>query len=192
MANDVIDFMKENGHSQVSIIGHSMGGKVAMTLGLTHTSFVEKLIIVDIAPTNNPISFEINQYFQYFKEIEQQNMSIQQANEYLSRFIDNDSIKMFLLTNYKKMNQKYQFRVNLEALQNSLPHLGTFGASKGNIYRSKTLFIRGSKSNYVPDSVLPTIKSFFPASAVKTLPTGHWVHSEQPKDFIQHCIEFLE
>jgi pimeloyl-ACP methyl ester carboxylesterase len=190
---DIADFMSQNQYKNASLLGHSMGAKVAMTLALRQPILIEKLILVDMAPTVNPISSEIVEFFKYFREIERLNLDIKQANEYLSQYVKNDSIRMFLMTNYKRIGDRYGFRVNLTALEQSLPHLGSFEAgNEGNVFQKDSLFIRGSKSNYVPESSIPTIKQLFPKSKVVTLDAGHWVHFEQPKEFINQCVDFLQ
>jgi pimeloyl-ACP methyl ester carboxylesterase len=188
MTGDVLEYIQAQGYNKVSLMGHSMGGKVGMTLAIQQPSIVDKLCVVDMAPTNHPISYEIKQFFLYFREIERQRMTNSEAGNYLKERVHNDSIRMFLMTNYKRLGDHYGFRVNLSALEKSLDHLGTFQESSSNV---ETLFIRGSRSGYVPDSSFPLLRKTFPNSSIETIDAGHWVHFEQPKEFIRICCEFF-
>jgi pimeloyl-ACP methyl ester carboxylesterase len=188
MAADVLDYIQAQGYKKVSMMGHSMGGKVGMALAIQQPNIMDKLCVVDMAPTSNPISHEIRQFFMYFREIEKAKMTISEAGSYLKERVPNESTRLFLMTNYKRLGESYGFRVNLDALEDSLNHLGTFQEGSSNV---ETLFIRGSKSGYVPDSSFPAIQKAFPNSSIRTIEAGHWVHFEQPTEFIRTCHEFF-
>lgn len=197
MVADVESFLRQNvliHHSSAAIIGHSMGGKVAMKLSLDHGKLVEKLIVVDIAPVKYVDGHA--ETFSFLKAMKKMDLtmiqSLNHADELLLPDVPNIAIRKFLLTNlvYDEPKQ-YKWRVNLDSILTFLPALSDFRA-ENNYFGAATLFIRGSKSNYILDSYEPQMKNLFPKHRVKTIQDcGHWVHSEKPHEFLETVTTFL-
>ncbi|KAJ3210353.1 hypothetical protein HDU67_005386 [Dinochytrium kinnereticum] len=161
----------------VNLMGHSMGGKTAMHYALEHQNRIEKLVVVDIAPSRQRLSSVFGSYVQQMKLVDQSNVkSPAEADKILSQTIKEQSIRQFLLTNLKLVNGTLRFRVNLDALGKCLkediagfPHLTT-----GVTLNKPSLFLRGTRADYIPKSSEKDIQSLFPQSKLIDIDAGHW------------------
>ena len=192
MSIDVLKYCQYHNLSSVSIIGHSMGGKVAMLFASNYPELVEKLIVADIGPKYYPPHHQ-----DILAALNAVDFSTQpdRANveEVLSQFIPDFGTRQFLMKNlYWIQPGQLAFRFNLSVFNKNIERVGEELAE--DLYFDRpTLFIRGGTSNYILDSDMLSIKKFFPARELKTIPTvGHWLHAENPKLFFQFTSEFLK
>ena len=192
MSIDVLKYCQYHNLSSVSIIGHSMGGKVAMLFATNYPELVEKLIVADIGPKYYPPHHQ-----DILAALNAVDFSTQpdRANveEVLSQFISDFGTRQFLMKNlYWIQPGQLAFRFNLSVFNKNIERIGEELAE--DLYFDRpTLFIRGGTSNYILDSDMPSIKKFFPASELVTIPkVGHWLHAENPKLFFQFTREFLK
>ncbi len=192
MSSDVLKYCQYHNLSSVSIIGHSMGGKVAMLFAANYPELVEKLIVADIGPKYYPPHHQ-----DILAALNAVDFSTQpdRANveEVLSQFIHDFGTRQFLMKNlYWIQPGQLAFRFNLSVFNKKIESIGEELAE--DLYFDRpTLFIRGGTSNYILDSDMPSIKKFFPASELVTIPkVGHWLHAENPKLFFQFTSEFLK
>ena len=192
MSIDVLKYCQYHNLSSVSIIGHSMGGKVAMLFASNYSELVEKLIVADIGPKYYPPHHQ-----DILAALNAVDFSTQpdRANveEVLSQFISDFGTRQFLMKNlYWIQPGQLAFRFNLSVFNKKIESIGEELAE--DLYFDRpTLFIRGGTSNYILDSDMPSIKKFFPASELVTIPkVGHWLHAENPKLFFQFTSEFLK
>ncbi|ORX98238.1 alpha/beta-hydrolase [Basidiobolus meristosporus CBS 931.73] len=195
LARDVSEFLKTKGLSKVNVIGHSMGGKVAMTLGLNEPGQLEKLIVADMSPVAAKLSNDFDYYISCMKKIEEAKHTKQSAADAdLEQYIPDAGIRLFLMTNLKRDSDGiYRWRVPLDIIKNHLEDLGDFPVAVGSKKLEKpTLFVAGSRSDYIKKDYHPTIKNFFPNVEFSELDTGHWVHAEKPKEFLDLTINFLK
>ncbi|KAJ1992628.1 hypothetical protein H4R33_000954 [Dimargaris cristalligena] len=178
MAQDVSYWLKEEGLSSIALLGHSMGGKVAMTMALNHPAAIEQLIVADMAPVAVPLSSTFAGYIRAMQHAEAQNpTSKRMADQLLQADIPELPIRQFLLTNYKPKQPQpgYTCRVPLDVLATALPNLGEFDADQpGAVFPRPTLFIAGSRSDYIKPEYRPTIARLFPRSLVEYIDAGHW------------------
>ncbi len=192
MSSDVLKYCQYHNLSFVSIIGHSMGGKVAMLFASTYPELVKKLIVADIGPKYYPPHHQ-----DILAALNAVDFSTQpdRANveEVLSRFISDFGTRQFLMKNlYWIQPGQLAFRFNLSVFNKNIERVGE-ELAEGDYFDKPTLFIRGGSSNYILDSDMPSIKKFFPASELVTIPkVGHWLHAENPKLFFQFTSEFLK
>jgi len=192
MSSDVLKYCQYHNLSSVSIIGHSMGGKVAMLFASTYPELVKKLIVADIGPKYYPPHHQ-----DILAALNAVDFSTQpdRANveEVLSRFISDFGTRQFLMKNlYWIQPGQLAFRFNLSVFNKNIERVGE-ELAEGHYFDKPTLFIRGGSSNYILDSDMPSIKKFFPASELVTIPkVGHWLHAENPKLFFQFTSEFLK
>ncbi|KAK0635481.1 Alpha/Beta hydrolase protein [Bombardia bombarda] len=206
MAADVADFIHEHGLQEPTLIGHSMGAKTAMALALKEPSLVANIVAVDNAPVDVRLESDFARYIQGMKKIDAAGISRQSdADKILEQYEKSFSIRQFLLGNLHRptvtgaganpaKENHQRFRVPLDILGRSLDNLGDFpfkdpGAVR---FEKPALFVRGTKSRYVPDEVLPLIGQFFPLFELADIDAGHWVISEQPEAFRQAVVKFLE
>lgn len=191
MVQDVFEYCKFNNLEKVNIIGHSMGGKVAMLLATTYPELVDKLIVADIGPKFYP---------QHHQEILaglhavdfSKKPSRNEVEETLSKYIPDFGTRQFLMKSlYWQEPGQLAFRFNLVALSKKIDQIGT-QLSESSIFKKPTLFIRGGNSNYILDSDFENIQHHFPNSSIETIPqVGHWLHAENPTLFYQTAHSFL-
>ncbi|KAF7335316.1 hypothetical protein MSAN_02342400 [Mycena sanguinolenta] len=196
MASDVIHFIRQNSLSDVSIIGHSMGGKVAMTVALDASlpeSTLSNLVVVDIAPSRGRLSKEFQGYISAMKQIEAAKISTRkEALEILQEHEKDPDVCAFLLTNLIPKPSASHFRIPVNLIGDSIEEMGSFPFTPEEAeWTGKTLFIKGSKSSYLNRHNIPLAEKFFPAMKIENLDTGHWVHSERPHEFATLIENFI-
>lgn len=191
MAKDLDAFMLDQGIGKAHIIGHSMGGKTAMEFAITYPSKIKKLVIADISPKSYPVhhSTILKGLFSIdLKKLE----SRKEADEQLAKLITDFGTRQFLLKNLGRTEGQYEWKVNLEVIAREIEEIGK-GINQNATYANSTLFIRGSKSDYVLDSDFNLIHSIFTNSKIETIHgAGHWLHAEKPEEFFQIASKYLE
>ena len=192
MVEDVKQYCDYHQLTDVNVIGHSMGGKVAMLLATTYPELVSKLIVADIgpkyyAPHHQTILAALNAV-DFSKK-----PTRGEVEEIVSGYIKDFGTRQFLLKNlYWASSEQLAFRFNLEVFNKKIEEIGK-ALPIENIFEKPTLFLRGSKSNYILDEDFETIKYHFPNSEIKTISNaGHWLHAENPKDFYIETMSFLK
>jgi esterase len=192
MTKDVLEYCKANSLKKISIIGHSMGGKVAMLFATTYPEMVDKLIIADIgpkyyAPHHQDILAGLNAVDFSTKP------SRTEVEEILYPYIPDFGTRQFLMKSlYWKDREQLAFRFNLAVFNKKIESIGE-ALPQNNHFDGATLFIRGGNSNYIQDKDLPEIKQHFPNSTLQTIPNvGHWLHAENPKLFFEITCKFLD
>ncbi len=186
MAADVLEFIEQviKPHGAVNIIAHSMGGKVAMWLALSHPEIVSKLIIVDIAPVTYQHDFA--QVIKAFQTIPLDLISSRKdAETYLAEMINDSSLRQFLLQNLQFSEGKYQWRLNLEVIAQSISNITGFPDTQ-NIkpFMERVLFIGGGLSDYLSKEEQKMTRKLFPKASFSIIKSaGHWLHAEQPELF---------
>ncbi len=192
MAEDVERFMDDHGLDRATVLGHSLGGKTAMVLALTHAARVEQLIAVDIAPVTYSHSYA--GIIQALKGLDLSRIASRaQADALLEKELPEQVLRRFLLQNLTAVDGAYRWRVNLEAVQQHEAEIKGFPVGVHTApYSGEALFLRGALSEYVSPGHYPLIHRFFPAARIHAVPTaGHWVHAEQPREFLQAVAAFL-
>lgn len=196
MATDVLHFLRSNSLSKVSLLGHSMGGKVAMAVALSAelpADAIEHLIVEDIAPSNAALSTDFQSYVEAMKKIERSEVSSRrEAQDILAPYESDPITRAFLLTNLDTTAQPFKFRIPLDIIESSISDLGGFPYQPGECsWRGNTLFVKGAKSKYINKNNIPIAKEFFPSMSLETLDAGHWVHAERPNEFKKLVVDFI-
>ncbi|KIH88632.1 hypothetical protein SPBR_07334 [Sporothrix brasiliensis 5110] len=206
MADDVANFIKEHGLTDPSIIGHSMGAKTAMVLALKSPDMVRDIIPVDNAPIDAALLSNFGTYVRGMKYVDLCRVKRQaEADKILQSYEPSLTIRHFLMGNLHRVKVPdddpspeagktiLQFRIPLGTLGKALDVLGDFPYKDTNAVRFEkpALFVRGTKSHYVPDEALPIIGQFFPRFEAVDIEAGHWVISENPEAFRQAVVRFL-
>lgn len=191
MADDVAAYIADRGLSRPAVIGHSMGGKVAMTLALSGDVALDSLMIVDIAPVAYDMGFE--RYALSMREIDvAQAASRGDVDAALSQTVADPGVRAFLMQNLAREDDGFCWKPNLDALIDAMPALGGFPDPGDATFDGPTLFLAGATSDYVTDAAQPEIERLFPAAKVEHIPdAGHWVHADQPEAFLETAIAFL-
>jgi pimeloyl-ACP methyl ester carboxylesterase len=192
MSDDVLELINDNELNNVILLGHSMGGKVAMQFAVDHSQFLDKLIVVDIAPKYYPMHhqnvLEALQRVDFSTVINRK-----KVEEILSEYISDFGTRQFLLKNvYWKTETELAWRFNLKIIIEQIENVGE--ALESNVFCDiPTLFIRGENSNYILDEDIKAIQTVFPQADIATIVgAGHWVHAEKPKDFFDCVKRFLK
>ncbi|TIB50312.1 hypothetical protein E3P80_00472 [Wallemia ichthyophaga] len=197
MAADVSQFIESHNLHNVTLLGHSMGGKVVMALALAQPHLLRRLIVADMSPQRASISEEFLAYTQTMVDIEHANVrSKKEADEMLKKVESNMAIRQFLLTN-AEMNKDtgfYKFRIPVDILRDSIDAIGDFpfGEQSNAVFDKPTTFIKGEHSSYLNHKNIPLVKRFFPNMQLHTLNAGHFVHTEKPADFVELVREAVE
>lgn len=190
MATDLNAFMSRLGIVRAIVLGHSMGGKVAMTFAQIHPEKVSKLIVVDIAPRS--YGEDQRPLVDALVELDLSSCSRQQdVHNALAAAIPSIEVRYFLLTNLvRDKHQNFTWKINLKTIAASLKNIVT-GISPNHIFKNPTLFLKGELSDFITSADLPMIRKIFPLSDVKTIKgAGHWVHIDETETFVQMVNEF--
>jgi pimeloyl-ACP methyl ester carboxylesterase len=191
MAGDVAAFIQRHDIGPAAVIGHSLGGKVAMRLALTRADRVERLVVVDVAPVAYAHTF--GPFVEAMRQVDL--AAVRQradAERQLERAIGDPAIRNFLLQNLIRIDAGYAWRVNLDALAANLPELLAFPDPGDAVYRGRTLFVAGGRSPYIKPEHRPLIERLFPQAAHAVIEgAGHWLHAERPAEFQDVLRPFL-
>jgi esterase len=193
MADDVRAFLARQGLPAAAVIGHSMGGKVAMRLALAHGEEVERLVVVDIAPVAYRRGF--NAYVAAMRALDLSQISRRsEADALLAEEIDDAGVRGFLLQNLVSGEDGLAWRVPLQALADNMPELLGFPEPRdAERYEGPTLFVTGGRSDYVrPEHHAEILRLFPNAQFAAIADAGHWVHAEAPQQFLEVVGAFLE
>jgi pimeloyl-ACP methyl ester carboxylesterase len=192
MADDVRAFLARHGLPAAAVIGHSMGGKVAMRLALGHGEQVERLVVVDVAPVTYGRTF--NAYVEAMRGLDLAGISRRsEADVLLAEQIADARVRGFLLQNLVSSEDGLAWRVPLQALAVNMPELVGFPESaEAEQYEGPTLFVAGGLSDYVRPEHHAAIMRLFPNAQLAAIPdAGHWVHAEAPEQFLEVVGAFL-
>jgi len=190
MAADVIELMDHLSFNSCAIIGHSMGGKVAMQLALNYPERVGQLIVVDIAPVS--YSAHHQEIFNGLFSIELASLrSRSAADTQLQPYVQDSGIRAFLLKNlYRNSDKAFRWRFNLQILRQAYQNLSL--APTGTPFDGATLFIKGKNSEYILRQHQAPIKALFSNATFKMIEgAGHWPHAEKPKVFSAIIMKYL-
>lgn len=198
MAADVEAFIAAKTHTTKppTLIGHSMGAKVAMAVCLRRNAPVASLVSIDNAPVDAALKSSFAAYVKGMRAVAARGTTrLSEADDVLRDYESQDSIRQFLLTNLvrDKTTGKQRWRIPVDTLANSLDRMADFPFTEPDEVRweGDALFVRGTKSHYVPDEVLPVVGRFFPRFKVLDIDCGHWVVSEKPEEFKRGVVDFL-
>lgn len=190
MASDIFELADHLSIDNFSIIGHSMGGKVAMTCALQRPERINKLIVADIAP----IQYEERHQNVFNGLLALTNQIIESrksADTILSETIKMPETRQFLLKSLRKKEDKLQLSFNLNAIIDNYDLIRGW-SDFDTTFNKDTLFIKGADSDYIIPEHQADILHFFPKAKAKIISnTGHWLHAEKPKAFNRLVLQFI-
>ena len=194
MADTVARHLREDfaADGPVHVVGHSMGGKVAMAIALRHPDLVDRLVVVDIPPASSSDMSEFEHLLGALTTLDLDQVSRRSdADEALQEKIPQRTVRGFLLQNLRAEGNGWRWQANLDLLYEQLPAIGGF-ISPGAPFEQPVLWIAGERSPYIKPEHRPVMDELFPRNFLLTIKNaGHWVHSEQPDAFASALRTFL-
>jgi len=190
MALDVAESLDQLSVDKACFIGHSMGGKVLMHLGLNHGSYIDKMIVVDMGTKSYPMHHQ--DVIHAIQSVNIESVTARsQVNEMLKPILASEGLRQFLLKNlYWKEKGVLAWRMNVKTLVKNMEEV--LSALPDGEILNDSLFIRGGLSNYILDDDVDLIQNQFPNSELLTIDgAGHWVHAEASEAFLEATLSFL-
>ncbi|MHB0775342.1 alpha/beta fold hydrolase [Halomonas sp. WWR20] len=190
MAEDVMALLERLEIDNCDLLGHSMGGKVAMTLARQSPQRIASLIVADIAPVAYEHGHEA--IFTAMRRVANARPeSRKTADALMAETVETPAIRLFLATNLVRDEDGCMvWRVGLDEIEADYASIVAEPGGQG-AYEGPALVLRGSRSDYVGDAVLPQVREVLPYAAIETLDAGHWLHAEQPEAFQAAVNKFL-
>lgn len=202
MSDDILELINDHHLAKagkIILLGHSMGGKIAMLFAMQHPELLDKLIVVDVAPKYYPPHHQ--DVISGLNAVDLKELKTRkEAEVILSKYINDFGTKQFLLKNlyWKESTENpsipavFEWRFNLKVIGEQINEISE-AIPLESVCMIPTLFIRGAKSNYILDEDLKLIQDKFPNSTTKTIvDAGHWVHVEQAKSFTECVMGFIK
>jgi pimeloyl-ACP methyl ester carboxylesterase len=192
MAADLAAFLDDQGLASAHLLGHSLGGKVAMQFALTHPARVKRLIVADISPRAAPAHHQ--GVLDALLHLEPARFRSREAMDAtLAGRLPDATLRRFLLKSVTRTaDGTFRWQFNLPGLHANSARL-TEAVQGGRPFAKPTLFLRGGRSNYITDGDLPEIRRLFPRATLQTVAgAGHWLHTDAPLEFLQRVHDFLK
>ena len=193
LAADIIELARHLGLQEVLLLGHSMGGKVAMTAALTAPEYCRACIIADIAPVN--YTDDLAALARAMRDLPLARIKDRgEAEAELAASISDVRLRQFMLQNLARAGNGFRWRVNLAGILSQLDSLRAFPASlRGKSSGAPGLFIGGAESDYSIKRDKAAILRYFPAARIKMIEgAGHWLHADKPAEFLHETRSFMQ
>ncbi len=191
MAEDIAEVIAHEGWTDIYLVGHSMGGKVAVAFAMKYPWLLHKLVVIDISTKQYPMHHQ-----RILEGLTSANLDVlksrKEVEDHLSAFITEPGTLQFLMKNlYWREKGKLGWRINVSVLQREMPEI--LRAMEGKQVDTTTVFVRGELSNYILESDYNSIRAQFPDSEIITVKgVGHWVHAEAPDETLRILNTILE
>jgi pimeloyl-ACP methyl ester carboxylesterase len=193
-ADLVAEVVRERAEPPVALVGHSLGGKLAMVLALRHPGLVERLCVVDVSPVTYSHSDEFAGYIDAMLSVDLHGLERRdEADAALAEAVPNRVVRSFLLQNLRRHDDGWSWQPNLALLREELDTI-TDWPDLGDVppYGGPVLWVAGERSSYVKDEYAEPMARLFPkVLRVTVKDAGHWVHSEQQEAFVAVLRRFL-
>lgn len=193
LTNDLYDFMDAEEIENPVLLGHSMGGKVAMRFAVSYPGLVKKLIVVDIAPKPYAIRQQHLAIIQAVQQIDLEKVTSRtDVEQQLANTIDDERVRKFILKNLHRTDKKtYAWRINPRGIAENLSRMADT-MPEGKKYEKPALFVKGEHSDYILPEDESLIKQYFSQAEMVTIPGAtHWVHADAPEQLFHSVVNFL-
>ncbi|KAJ1943923.1 hypothetical protein EC988_006116 [Linderina pennispora] len=192
MVDDIEAFVRALGVDRVSLMGHSMGGKVSMTTALMNPGLVDRLVVEDNVPCRVKLMHDYGYYIEGMRKISDRHVkSRREADEMLAEFVEDAGMRRFVLSNLTKQrgDMEYKWEISLDNLLEGYQYMGGWDVpanADGSVrtFDGPALFVCGTKSRFWTAERQPAIDQQFPENKVVLLETGHNVAWERPREFL--------
>ncbi|MEE9169854.1 MAG: alpha/beta fold hydrolase [bacterium] len=196
IVEDLAEFVADHHLEGPAIIGHSLGGRIAMRFALSNPSAINRLVVVDISPQNRPsanIQFlpDVLETMQRLPLSELQTRK--EVDKRLSKVVPDLRERQLLLKNLRrKEDHSFAWKANLEVIRRNM-HLVYEAIESDNQFDKPTLFLRGENSDYITGADREKILELFPRARIVTIPkAGHWLHADAPEEVAAAILAFME
>ncbi len=191
MCADVLEYIEDHNLVKPIILGHSLGGKVAMKFAFTYPNIISKLIVADIAPRIYDTTFHQNLLEKLIALDLSAYSSRSEVDLGLSAYFKEPSLRLFLMKNlFRDENKKFAWRFNIEVLLEKIKNIQEADFIKGSL-NIPTHFLRGGDSNYINSDDVALINGVFTDVSIATLEgAGHWLHAQKPEAFYNEVMGF--
>jgi esterase len=198
MADQVADFLATTAPGERwTVVGHSMGGKVAMLVALRRPELVERLCVVDVAPVPTSAVSSFGTYVAALREVDLDRLTERAtADRVVAARVPDRVVRGFLLQNLRRdasgERARWRWQMNLALLGDRLPEIADWPAGALGTYDGPVLWLAGAESDYIQTAYGPAMRALFPrVRLVRVKNAGHWVHAEQPAVFVSTLRGFL-
>lgn len=191
MAEDLLNLIADEGLRDITLMGHSMGGKTVMHFAQENEFLIEKLIVVDMGIKGYPPHHD--RIFEGLFAVKVEEVSSRkEAEDRLSPYIDEASTLAFLMKNlYWVEPGKLAWRFNLPVLHRHIAEI-IAPLKEGNRINIPTLFLKGENSHYIVPADFESIQQRFSQVDIRVINgAGHWPHAEQPTQFMDEIQRFV-
>ena len=192
MADDVLRLIEREQLSRPAVIGHSMGGKVAMALALMYPQQIGHLTVVDIAPV--PYADRLSVFAEAMRAIDTLHAATRdEVRERLTGLVPDAGVVPFLMQNLVARNAHLDWRLNLGAILPAIPALCGFPTALRSLrFMRPVQVIAGARSDYVTHPDGQAFRPMFPKARVEVIDAGHWVHADRPGEFVAAVRQALQ
>ena len=197
MADQVADLLRAQAPGEGwTVVGHSMGGKVAMLIALRHPDLVERLCVVDVAPATTAALSGFGTYVTALRGVDLDSLPDRAtADSTVSRLVPDPAVRGFLLQNLRREGSgagaSWRWQMNLDLLGDRLTEIAGWPETPGR-YDGPVLWLAGESSDYVRPGLVPAMRALFPrVRLIRVKNAGHWVHADQPAVFVATVRAFL-
>lgn len=182
MAEDVHALVVRLGLKDITLVGHSMGGKTAMWFAHRWPELVKQLVSVDMGPREYPLSNQAPIIEALTTSDLAGKTSRKEVEQHLARYVPEPGVQQFLLKSlYWETPEKLAWRFNVPVIARDINDI--LAAAPAETIRVPSLFIRGGQSDYITRADIPALKEQFPNSRIETVDfAGHWVHAQAPEE----------
>jgi len=193
LVDDLFEFIEDHQLVNPIIVGHSMGGKVAMNFVLDNPAKVDKLIVVDISTRHYSARQEHMEIVQAMNSVDFDSVTKREdVEEIISRTLKSPRIKLFVMKNLYRIGQnRFSWRLNVKDIYENIDNVFE-GVDSPYSYEKPSLFIKGGNSDYIIEEDKGPILKMFPSAQFKTIEgASHWVHADKPDELCATFSEFL-
>ena len=197
MADQVAGLLESQGDGEpCAVVGHSMGGKIAMALALRHPALVERLCVVDVSPVATSQVSNFETFVRGMRSVDLATLTDREsASAQLEPYVPEPGVRSFLLQNLRRDHGRdpgWRWQMNLQQLGDHLPEMGSWPELDVPPYAGPVLWLAGADSRYIQPEYAAAMRTLFPrVQLVRIKGAGHWVHSDQPQVFTAAIRQFL-
>ncbi|ARC38596.2 alpha/beta hydrolase [Paracoccus yeei] len=190
LARDLAEVIAAQG-GQADVLGHSMGGKAAMMLALSHPALVRRLVVLDIAPYGYDHSQ--TDLIDAMEALDLTGLRLRsEADARLARQVAEPGVRAFLLQSLDLKSDPPRWKLNLPALRDQMPLLVGWPEAPRARFDGPVLFLAGAQSTYCREPQVEAIRAFFPQARIRFMAgAGHWLHADRPAEVADAVADFL-